>query len=256
MIFTGPGCVMKRIIKISSIVLVLAGLPMIQFSALGHHPHDMVDALAISPAYHEDQTVFVAIGPHFKKSENGGAGWKTLVRGIEKKRTVTSIALSDSFKEDKTMFMGTDEGSIYKSTDRGLSWARVADGSLKGGVSRIRMSPRFSRDGIVLVAGMEGGFIITRNGGRDWVDLFNSTTRIGDMAFVPGPQEAGALLAGDDSGHLHISEDKGKTWQELFYMPESGGITSIAVSPDFSEDRTFFLGTKEWGVIKTTDGGK
>ncbi len=236
------------------LALIVVGLPMLHTEVFGHHPHDPIDALAISPAYHEDHTVFIAIGRHLKKSKNGGASWKSLVRGIEENRPVTALAVSDAFKEDGTLFMGTDNGSIYRSVDRGRSWAKSGNGLVAGGVSRIRLSPDFTKDGMALAAGGLYGLILTRNGGREWVELSITAGSVGDIAFVPGPGEA-SLWAGDDAGHLHVSEDGGRSWRELFHLPECGGITAIAVSPAYFEDRTVFVGTRERGVFRTTDGG-
>ena len=242
------------ITKILSLNFILVFLPLFESIAYGHHPHDPVAALAVSPEYHEDKTVFLAIGAKLKKSVNGGASWEKLVRGIETNQPYTFLAISPSYGEDNTIFLGTSEGAIYKSVDRGSSWALVSRQRVQGGVSEIRISPNFAQDQNVLAAGKEGGFILSRNGGRDWEDIAFPASTIGSMAFLPDRQGRVVIVGGDD-GRVYLSKDTCQSWQVIFDLPESKGITAIAVSLDSPLERVVYLGTKKGDVFKTDPGG-
>ena len=144
LIIIGSNVRRISITKILLLNFILVFLPLFESIAYGHHPHDPVAALAVSPEYHEDKTVFLAIGAKLKKSVNGGASWEKLVRGIETNQPYTFLAISPSYGEDNTIFLGTSEGAIYKSVDRGSSWALVSRQRVQGGV---RLDPPERRAG-------------------------------------------------------------------------------------------------------------
>jgi photosystem II stability/assembly factor-like uncharacterized protein len=243
-----------NITKILLLNLIIIILPLFEIIAYGHHPHDPVAALTVSPEYHEDKTVFLAIGAKLKKSMNGGTSWEKLVRGIETNKPYTFLAISPFYGEDKTIFLGTSEGYIYKSTDEGLSWVLASRPRVKGGVSEIGISPNYSQDKNILAAGKEGGFIISQNGGRSWDDIAIPASIIESMAFLPDRQGKIVIVGGND-GRLYLSEDNCRTWQVIFDLPESEGITAVAVSSDSPIERTVYIGTKKGGIFKTDPGG-
>ena len=63
------------------------------------------------------------------------------------------------------------------------------------------------------------------------------------------------VLAGDNRGIIYISRDRGDTWKQLQKIPAGSNITSLAFSPVYSSDETFFIGTRNRGVLKTVNGG-
>ncbi|MGH2415506.1 MAG: WD40/YVTN/BNR-like repeat-containing protein, partial [Microcystaceae cyanobacterium] len=69
------------------------------------------------------------------------------------------------------------------------------------------------------------------------------------------PNRKNKVIIGDRQGNLYISDDEGESWQQSFTFKNVGDITAIAISPNFSSDKTFFVGTEKKGVFKTVDGG-
>jgi photosystem II stability/assembly factor-like uncharacterized protein len=63
------------------------------------------------------------------------------------------------------------------------------------------------------------------------------------------------VYLGTDRG-VFRSDDGGVTWAKL---PNAGlpqaGVLSLALSPNFSVDRTLFAGLAERGLYVSTDGG-
>ena len=53
--------------------------------AYAHTPHDVIDALELSPTFSKDKTLFIAISDHLFKSTDGGFSWTELVNGLDHK---------------------------------------------------------------------------------------------------------------------------------------------------------------------------
>ena len=64
------------------------------------------------------------------------------------------IAVSPNYLNDKTIFMGTDNRGLFRSTNSGQSWSHVGP---ETGVRSIAISPNFSIDGTVFAGSMFAG---------------------------------------------------------------------------------------------------
>jgi hypothetical protein len=72
------------------------------------------------------------------------------------------------------------------------------------------------------------------------------------MAVAPG---AGDMVYAAIPGALFRSDDAGETWRAQPLPTPSPTVTSLAFSPDFTRDKTLFVGTLDDGVIRSNDGG-
>jgi photosystem II stability/assembly factor-like uncharacterized protein len=218
-----------------------------------HSPHDPIDALEISPTYDQDEILFIAISDYVLRSTDGGHSWKALVNGLDNKHDLSSIAISPSFHTDKTLFLSSLGDGIYKSQDGGDSWTTLGKGLSDLKISLLSISPNYRSDRTVLAAGTDGGLFRSEDGGDGWHRVIDDGTKITALAF--SPDLSGALVvSGDDRGRLYFS-DNGEVWQPAGQIPQAGAITVIAISPNFSSDGTFFIGTERGGVFRTVDGG-
>ncbi len=219
-----------------------------------HSPHDPIDALAISPAYAQDQTLFIVISDQLLRSEDGGSSWKELVNGLDNRHLLSSVAIAPSYRAGGTLFVSSKGDGIYRSQDGGDSWVKANGGLDSLDIGRVSIYPGYRSHPVVLAAGVEGGLYKTERGGDGWVRVIDSDTRVTALAFSPDVNRD-LVLAGDDRGWLYLSADNGEVWQKAFQFPAAGAITSIAISPDFSSDGTFFVGTERGGIFRTADGG-
>ena len=115
-----------------------------------------VRAMAVSPAFPEDDTLLAANAGGIHRSTNGGADWEAVGRGLGGK-SVTALALSPSFQGDSTMFAGTESSGLFLSTDAGASWHRVGAVPGDATVFDIALSPT-DGDHVVLAATERGLF--------------------------------------------------------------------------------------------------
>jgi photosystem II stability/assembly factor-like uncharacterized protein len=242
------------IVALVAVLIVAAALFIDVRDLCAHSPHDPIDALAISPAYPQDETLFIAISDHLLRSRDGGFGWKELVNGLDNRYLLSSIAVAPSFPADGTLFAASRGDGIYRSQDGGDSWARVNSGLDDLNVRLLAVHPGYDSSGMVLAAGTEGGLYRTIDGGEDWHRVLSDRSRISAIAFSPALRQ-GAVLAGDERGTLLHSTDHGESWEEAAQFPDAGAITAIAVSPGFATDGAFFVGTERGGIFKTVDGG-
>jgi len=223
-------------------------------SIFAHSPHDVISILEISPNYDQDKTLFIVILNSLLKSTDEGFSWKQIVRGLDNKFMLSSIVISSSFKFDKTVFISSKGDGIYKSQDGGFSWFKVNNALGNLNIRLIAVSPDYHSDKIIFAAGTKGGLYESKNGGESWYQVIDDSIKVTAIAFFFGLKKD-HVLVGDYKGILYLSIDSGKTWRQHFPIPDSGAITSIAVSPNVSSDNTCFIGTEKRGVFKTLDGG-
>ena len=111
-----------------------------------HRPHDNISEVGISPAFSKDGTAFIIVHGSMvlKKTTNYGATWKQLNRGLDYVHRFTSIAVSPAFETDGMVFVSSGADGVYKSDDRGESWAKINDGIEHSDIRRVWISPNYS----------------------------------------------------------------------------------------------------------------
>jgi photosystem II stability/assembly factor-like uncharacterized protein len=219
--------------------------------ALAHRPHDVIEQVEVSSNYAQDQTVFIIVRGNLFKSSNGGQSWQRLVKGIDHKGILTALSLAP--KTTDKIYLSSIGDGIYKSENGGESWVRANEGLETLQIDRLSTSPH-SPD-FVLAAGAEQGLYRTENSGQRWETILNRAQKISAIAYFP--ENPDWIIVGDRQGRLYLSEDRGKTWQAPTSAAIEGGgaIETIAISPDFASDNTFWIGTEKKGILKTSDRG-
>ena len=244
-----------RLAKTALVVLIIIILAVgSQFTfrpsaGCAHSPHDVIDAVALSPQYQQDNTLYIAISDHLYISTDGGYGWKELIHGLDNKHLLSEIAISPFFQADQTLYLATYGDGVYRSLDAGTSWAKVNNGLPYLSISSISLSTQ----GTLLAAGEGGGLFVSFNAGQDWAQVMDYDTTISAMAFFPEGVAFQAMI-GEADGTLYITSDNAQTWQEKPGPSGDSPITTIAISGQFAADNTLFVGTGE-GLFKSTDGG-
>lgn len=212
--------------------------------------------LQTSPAIRSDHTMFAAwyatggMGDYdpggVARSTDSGRTWsKVGPPGVD--RRVTSIRISPAYALDRTVFATTvttadryEPGILWRSTDGGTSWTRLAV-DLSGSDS-LELSPAFATDGSVAAAvdsgvatgdglGMVG---LSTDRGTRWTRPFiPSADVLSDVAVVSGTE----LFAASRGAKLR-STDAGVHWSVEGTGPltangvDSVGIASIAFVGD------------------------
>ncbi|MDA1102526.1 MAG: glycosyl hydrolase [Gemmatimonadetes bacterium] len=178
---------------------------------------------------------------------------------------------------------------LFTSHDRGSSWASTQDLSRQVDRDQLEMmgvrgsditlsrndgATSFGEattldesplDAAILWVGFDDGNIqVSRNGGRDWVEVSGNVTGIADGTYVSRLTASAAARGtayatfdahqdGDFRPYVFRTRDFGQTWVALHRtLPEMGVVNVIVEHPD--AHNTLFLGT-EHHAFATTDGG-
>jgi len=220
-------------------------------NTLGHHPHDNINALAVSPSYSVDKIVYIATSTHLLNSTNGGYSWKELTNGLDNTQAISSIVFAPSEEGSNTVFVSTLGNGIYRSTDDGNSWKNVST-NLRD--LEIRLISARSEQ-LLLAIDTRGRAHLTNDGGETWqaAELPREAV-ITAVSPATGFTEAG-ILAGDSLGRILLSTDNGATWKVVRQLPEETRITVIAFDPSDNSGSTYFIGTEDNGLYRTSDKG-
>jgi photosystem II stability/assembly factor-like uncharacterized protein len=182
-------------------------------------------------------------------------------------------------------YMGAVDGGIWKSTDDGLEWKNISDGTLPGSSASIGALAVAPSDPKIIYAGTGEsdirGDVITGDGvfkstdsGKTWGYAgLRETHTI--SAIVVDPKNANVVYA-SSMGHVFKpdpergvfkSTDGGKTWNKILFVDDRTGAIDLVMDPTHPEVlyaamweayRTpwgLSSGGPGSGLYKTTDGG-
>ena len=214
----------------------------------------------------------VSIAPHptdadiiYIASASGGV-WKTVDSGV------TWQALTDELPNlnhgcvalDKqapdTVYVGTGEyqtnsggDGVFKSTDGGSSWARVATVAQVGSnCSKMVVNPSNSQ---IVHWGGTGGYVRSVDGGSTWTRIL--TGNVSDLAVDPAaPQNV--YVARQSTG-IFKSTDSGASFTQLTTDLPTAGIGRILIAIAPSSPSTVYAailsGNSLQGLYRSTNGG-
>lgn len=214
-----------------------------------------VSALAFSPSFTNDRTVFAATLAGVYRSTDGGASWRNVSRGLASP-FVDAIAVSPAYAGDRTVFAGGREGGVSRSTDGGETWQPLPFVSTPPpSVTALVISSSYAQDG-ALFAGAENGLVYrTTDRGRSWSVIGDGLAGapVLGLASASTGQGGYSLFALTPAG-LFRSDDYGGRWTATGELPAVG--QAIRVSNAFEIDQTIYIGTEEDGVLRSTDAGE
>jgi len=218
--------------------------------AHAHHPHDVIDALAISPRYSEDSTLFIANAEHLMRSTNGGYSWKELVNGLDNVNAISDIVIIGKQGQPLEVYLSTLGDGVYRSTDGGDSWTRASDkldNPVIHDLSAAGNSSVFAVD--------DAGSLYTRNSKHDWRRaVLPEGTSVTSVSSRLAP-DTDRVLAGTRSGAVFMSRDDGESWQPAGRLPVETAVTVIEADISDSSGDSYFVGTGDHGLYRTADAG-
>ncbi len=190
---------------------------------------------------------------------------------------ITALALSPAFPCDHTVFAGTDCFGVYRTTEGHIEdgvWNPVNNGLGDASIIALAISPNYNRcdrasqfgqgDSTVVAGTRTGGVFISSNGGATWTasnsGLPSSTAPL-DFAIAAigiSPNYASdrtifvsvqATSAGGPNA-VYRSTDGGSTWFPFDAGLSDRSVQAFALSANFANDATLFLGTRFSGIFR------
>jgi len=224
----------------------------------------------------------------FFKSTDGGESWKEA-----KELSGEAIHAMTQAKDDPNfLFVGTSNG-IFVSKDSGDDWEKMESPTMPVNLNSMAIDPRRNS---TIYAGTSWRPYKSTDGGKSWRLIKAGMIDDSDVfAVTIDPRNAEHIIASACSG-IYESFSGGDTWKKIqgipsqsrrtrdlvqhptlpgtvyaattegFWMTSNGGkswalttqrnleINSIAVHPE--EPNRVFIGTNNYGVMVSTDGGK
>jgi len=188
----------------------------------------------------------------------GGGGW------------IQSLACDPN--DPNTLYLGSDVGGFYISTDGGRHFEIRNNGLTDYFVEAIAVHPQNSR---TILLGTQGGIHRTTDGGKHWQRIddgfpppqrYRYASPIGALCIDPQrpnivyagigrPRNAREGQTGEGQGAVYRSEDGGLTWRRIDggQLPPDAVVSDIEVKPDNS--RTILVATNK-GIFRSDDGGQ
>jgi photosystem II stability/assembly factor-like uncharacterized protein len=179
-------------------------------------------------------------------SKNSGDTWERL-DSASSPVNVDSVAMDP--RNLKTIYAGTF-WRPYKTTDGGKSWRLIRDGMIDD--SDVFAITIDSRNPDHIVASACSGIYESHNAGERWAKIQgipSQSRRTRDI--VQHPTRPGTVYAATTEG-FWMTTTAGKTWS--LTTQRDLEINSIAVHP--SEPDRIFLGTNNYGILVSNDGGR
>jgi len=199
----------------------------------------------------------------FSVSSDGGITWNQANLIDTKISDIVDLAASPSYSQDNTLFLLTNhtggKDSLWRSLNGGTNWERVYTSALADvdEIDRVELSPRYDDSRVVFITGSSNGKPAIWKSSDNGQSFAHRT--------VPFPIDAWAVV---DDTTLFIGSFDAATNTGLVYHTTNSGLTyskgavagsqslnSIALSPDYDEDKTILIGNKDGWVYWSEDNG-
>jgi hypothetical protein len=231
-----------------------------------------VPAIAVSPHFAADRTLFAACAQGLYQSSDEGQSWASVsadLDGVD----VRSVAIGTERDRGRALFVSTSENRILRSTDGGKSWQPLKHQIENEEVVTLACGPGYAEDHVLLVGtysldprdgGGNAGVWRGDDAGDNLVCQTTFRTNNRWVAFgVPTTfSKSGMFYAGIHNAVLRPMQpsvsaegfSRRRIWKAEAVAPVTGSVVAIAVSTGFGDDRTLFAATSH-GVFKSATGG-
>jgi photosystem II stability/assembly factor-like uncharacterized protein len=195
------------------------------------------------------------------------------------------IAITGVPGDDDLFYMGTVGGGIWKSTDYGLTWQNISDGTLPSSspsVGAIAVAPSNPK---ILYVGMGesdirndmipgDGIFKSSDEGKTWHSVgLRDTHTISNIVIDPQNPDVvyassmGHVFKPDPNRGVFKSTDGGQTWNKILFVDDQTGAINLVMDPKnpnvlyaamWQAQRTPYSlssGGPGSGLYKSTDGG-
>jgi len=207
-----------------------------------------VAALACSPNYAVDRTVYAATDAGLYVSADGGTTWLPFVEGLDTPESTSLVVHAQD-----GVWLGTNDGGVYYAPLDTLAWETRNSGLT---ASCVRALARLKQESTSLfLAGSWGsGVFYSGDDGLSWTAATRnpSNLQIRALASAIGFGSRVVAFAATPEG-IYRSVDGGQVWNAAGLA--SSDVLSIALHPGYATRPNCYVGTAGEGVYYSTNGG-
>ena len=141
--------------------------------------------------------------------------------------TITSIAVSPTNPD--YIYVGTDDGLVWVSTNRGEEWNEITQSLPQRWVTRVMVDPFLETNAYVTYSGFREDVPLphvfkTTDTGESWTDITSNLPEAPVNDIIPDPVQPGLLYVATDVG-VFYTVDNGEVW-----MPLGEGVPRVPVT--------------------------
>ncbi|MEM1452499.1 MAG: glycosyl hydrolase, partial [Planctomycetota bacterium] len=204
------------------------------------------------------------------RTDDGGATWTCVLSAGEytganevvldpNDPDVLYAAMHQRVRTVAALMNGGPESGIFKSTDGGLTWAKLAGGLPEDHVAKIGLAVSPFDSNVVYATieegNREGGFWRSDDGGASWAKqndyLSGGTGPHYYQEIFASPHVPGRVYQMDV--RLHVTDDGGKTFRRMKYDSKHSDNHAMCFDPN---DPDYLLVGCDGGIYQTWDHGE
>jgi len=217
----------------------------------------VISAIAVSPGYAADQTLFVGTAEGVFRSFDQGQNWQSASFGLLDLNVLT-LACAPDFTTSELLWLGTAAGGFYRSRNAGRAWRETGFGLPDSAIQCLAVSPAFVEDQTLFIGSETDGLFRSQDGGQNWeaAGLELAGQSINTLALSPHfhatslePGYNKTLLAGTSAG-LYFSPDGGESWLRAHNSP-TAPLALAAAGADYAIAANY-----QEGIAISLDGGR
>jgi len=160
-----------------------------------------------------DPSTIFAGGTRVWRSRNDGDTWKAVSEVLDES-PITAVEIA---QDSRTIYVGTENGGVFRSLDGGDTWSGDLSGPMPGfEVTRLHAAPNDPKV-IYATTGNFGASHVFRSidAGRTWADIDqNRLPDVPHKAIAISKKRPNTIFVCSHAG-VHVSPDAGRTWQDL-----------------------------------------
>ena len=211
-----------------------------------------IRSIAIDPGV--STTIYAATTGGVFRSRDGGKTWSVInsgltatVGGIPNQNPIPT-ALAVNPLTTATLYVGTEYGGVFQSTDGGDNWKAVNLGLPPSNIAFVtidRLTPT------TIYAGTISGVFKSTDAGASW--LAAGLSNMDPRAVAIDPLTSSTVYAGTFGGGVFKSTNGASSWSGTNVGLSNMNIRALAIDPETPTN--LYAGTSGGGVFRSTDGG-
>lgn len=202
-------------------------------------PNQYIVDIAVDPTV--KCTFFVATRKRILKTDSCGKRWEIVFNETRNKVSLTSMVLD--YKSPDMIYVATTFGDIYKTADKGATWAILTQFQNQRVVF---LSIDRHNQNILYAATPEQIIYQSLNRGVTWTDIAQSLRDMhpGEFRNLQGLSDRGKLLIAGDQG-LFVTNNNGITWRAIKLLTPLQGRSLLLGAANPRDDKDFYYATAD-----------